>query len=150
MLCIHRNFFNAGRTAFLGIQLFWHAVHIATGTTLSKGCSHIKVCQISLISPFYCKGFGEEMGAEKRLNSMLQHITAKTGNRLQYLAMCWFALYFLVSTALNLDPFWLDILTACICYSPYKFHTGKQALSMPRGGLSCLLQGARKGYFGVT
>ena len=41
-------------------------MHFVIGTTLSKGCSHIKVCQISLISPFYCKGFGEEMGVGER------------------------------------------------------------------------------------
>ena len=33
---------------------------------------------------------------------------------------------------------------------PIPFAAWKQALSMLRGGLGCLLQGAGKGYFGVT
>jgi hypothetical protein len=33
---------------------------------------------------------------------------------------------------------------------PVQFAARKKALSMLRGGLSCLLQGAGKGYFGVT
>ena len=51
---------------FGAIQNFWHVVGIASGTTLSKCCLHIKVCQNSLIFPVYSKGTGAEMGTGER------------------------------------------------------------------------------------
>jgi len=69
MCCISRNFVDVGGTAIsswaLG-QFNFSDIHIANGTTLPRGCSHIKICSISLILPLYCKGFGKEMGVGER------------------------------------------------------------------------------------
>jgi len=79
-----------------------------------------------LISPFYCNGFGAEMSAGEWAKFVLQHKQPKQAIGSLGIVLI---LYFLVSTALNLDFFWSDILMACICYFLYQFNTGKQALS---------------------
>jgi hypothetical protein len=103
-----------------------------------------------LISPFYSKGFGAEMGAGERAE--FRAATQHSQNRqwAPILGIVLICIVFLSFYSLKSGIFWSDILTACICYISYQIYTRKQAPSMLRGVLSCLLQGAGKGYFGVT
>ena len=60
------------------------------------------------------------------------------------------AIVFLSHYSLNLVLFLLRYPHGIYLLFPIQFAAWKQALSMLRGGLSCLLQGTGKGYFGVT
>jgi hypothetical protein len=83
------------------------------------------------------------MGAGERVEF---HAATEHGQnrlyRLRHLPLCWFALYFSINTALNPVFFLLRYPHVMYLLLPLKFAARNNALSMLRGGLSCLLQKA--------
>jgi hypothetical protein len=106
---------------------------------------------MSLIFFFYFKGFGAEMGAGERgeFLAATQHgqnrqLTPRLG------IMPKVGVVFPSHCSLNLVLIFLRYPHYIYLLFPILFATWKQALSMMRSGLRCLLQGPGKGYFGVT
>src|SRR5882762_12014317 len=103
-----------------------------------------------LIFCFYFKGFGAEMGAGER-GEFLAAIQHGQNRQLPLrLGIMPIGVVFPSHYSLNLVVILLRYPHYIYLLFPILFATWKQALSMMRSGLRCLLQGPRKGYFGVT
>ena len=154
MFRIRRNFFDTGRTVFWGNSTFLtrstHCNRHYTVKMLFAYKSMLKFVNFPLLlQGIWCRNGGGRKGWILCCNTAQpkQAIGSDTWHCADLHKIC---IVFLSVYSLESDLFWSDILTACICYLSYQIYTRKQAPSMLRGGLSCLLQGAGKGYFGVT